>query len=145
MTMSQNVLVVDARPEMQRGPPIWEQIMGIITIHSRRVTDYDAPFILTQDGMAEALGTSRSHIAVEVQNLLNSGKVEWRLSHVSLPDGTQWFQRRRIYVPTESMTPKELHDLRALARYAHKLYGTQKCLKLASLITEFATRGAGGR
>lgn len=119
--------------------------MGLITDHSRRVTEYDAPFILTQDGMAEALGISRSHVAVEVQHLLEAGKIERRISHVSLPDGTQWFQQRRIYVPTESMTPKELHDLRALARYAHKMYGAQKCLKLASLITEFATRGSGGR
>jgi hypothetical protein len=141
MSMSQNVLVVDAMAEMQKASPIGQQVLSIITAHSRRVAEYDAPFILTQDGMAEALGISRAHVSIELWKLIRAGKLEWRMSHVSLPDGTQWPIKRRIFVLTESMSPKDLHDLHALAGYACKMYGTQQCLKLASLITEGATRG----
>jgi biotin operon repressor len=131
----------DAVGEMGRIATVQEQILGIITIHSRRVTDFDAPYILTEDGMAQELGISRAHVSTDVRKLIRAGKIEWRKSHVSLADGTQWFQKRRIYVLPESMSPKDLHDLHALADYACKMYSTQNCLKLASLITEGATRG----
>ena len=141
MSMSQNALALDGRAEMQKGPPIGQQVLSIITIQSRRVTDFDAPFILTEDGMAEALGITRAHVSIEAWKLIRAGKVEKRRSYVSFPDGTQWFQKRQIFVLTESMSPKDLHDLHALADYACKMYGTQQCLKLASLITEGITRG----
>lgn len=139
-TIGENFLG-DTVGEIGRAPTVQDQIMGIVTIHSRRVTDFDAPYILTEDGMAEALGISRAHVSTDVWKLIRSGKIEWRKSHVTLSNGTQWFQKRRIYVLTESMSPKELHDLHALADYACKMYSTQTCLKLAAFITEAATRG----
>lgn len=57
---------------------------------------FTAPYIRCQDGLAEALGVSRAHVAVEVKKLLNQGLIEEKLRHVN----GQY--KRKVYYLTDA-------------------------------------------
>lgn len=56
---------------------------------------FEVPFGVTQQGIADALGLSRSHVALELKKLLEEGSLESRLAHVR---GAK--SRRKVYFPT---------------------------------------------
>ena len=76
------------------GLSIWMRIVAHLERGQEEDDGFSAAYIRCQDGLAEALGVSRAHVAVEVKKLLQEGLIEERLRHV----GGQF--KRKVYFLT---------------------------------------------
>lgn len=76
---------------------VWERIVAHLGPYTDQQMDaMVGPLQVTQDGIGEALGISRAHVAIILKKLLAEGRVEERLQHVN---GT--ISRRKTYYLTE--------------------------------------------
>jgi len=77
--------------------PVWEKI--ILHLNQYRMTDsddrYNAPWDLTQDGIASSLRISRAHSSIELKKLRLNGKVVENYSHIKGKDN-----KRKTYFLT---------------------------------------------
>jgi tetratricopeptide (TPR) repeat protein len=69
-----------------------ERILFHLSAYVKYEGKYEAPFGITQDGIAQACGISRAHAAIELKKLKASGIVDERLSHVR-----RGKTRRKVY------------------------------------------------
>ncbi len=72
-----------------------DRILLHIFPHHRLRGRYDCPLALTQDGVAQALGLARAHVALELKKLEEKGLAECAVAHV-----TGGRARRKVYFPT---------------------------------------------
>ncbi|MFQ6012473.1 MAG: tetratricopeptide repeat protein [Thermoplasmata archaeon] len=69
-----------------------QRVVLHLSLFSKHREEFDVPLEVTQQGIAQALGLSRSHIALELKKLLVGGSLENRLAHVQ---GAK--SRRKVY------------------------------------------------
>jgi DNA-binding MarR family transcriptional regulator len=74
--------------------------------HRRHNEGFVMPVAMTQSGLADALGISRAHAAVELKRLVAAGKVTTDIRHV-----TGQANRKKVYMLTEQSLP-EFRSLR---------------------------------
>ncbi|MFQ5919037.1 MAG: tetratricopeptide repeat protein [Thermoplasmata archaeon] len=72
-----------------------QRVMLHLSLFSKHREEFDVPGAVTQQGIAEALGLSRSHIALELKKLLEESFLESRLAHVR-----EAKSRRKVYFNT---------------------------------------------
>ena len=88
---------------------VGERILVHLSWYLRFSDAFECPRETTQDGIAEALGISRAHAALELKRLKASAKVEERMAHVA---GAR--SRRKVYF----LTPSGAGASRALREHA---------------------------
>src|SRR5437899_700610 len=76
---------------------VGERILVQLSWYLRFSDAFECPRETTQDGIAEALGISRAHAALELKRLKASARVEERMAHVA---GGR--TRRKVYFLTSS-------------------------------------------
>src|SRR2546428_493403 len=91
-----------AHPSQRGGPrlsqvTVGERILVQLSWYLRFSDAFECPRETTQDGIAEALGISRAHAALELKRLKASARVEERMAHVA---GGR--TRRKVYFLTSS-------------------------------------------
>ncbi len=74
-----------------------ERILLHLSSHSGELNYYNAPYSLTQDGIAEAIGIGRNNVPREIKTLMQNGLVE---AHKARVPGLR--NRRTVYI----LTPK---------------------------------------
>ncbi len=72
-----------------------QRVMLHLSLFSKHREEFDVPSAVTQQGVAQALGLSRSHIALELKKLLDETFLESRLAHVQ-----EAKSRRKVYFNT---------------------------------------------
>ncbi|MEE9173555.1 MAG: tetratricopeptide repeat protein [Thermoplasmata archaeon] len=72
-----------------------QRVMLHLSLFAKDRDEFDVPKAVTQQGIAQALGLSRSHIALELKKLLEESSLESRLAHVQ---GAR--SRRKVYFNT---------------------------------------------
>jgi len=88
---------------------VGERILVHLSWYLRYSDAFECPRETTQDGIADALGISRAHAALELKRLKASSKAEERMAHVA---GAR--SRRKVYF----LTPSGAGAARALREYA---------------------------
>src|SRR5437867_803354 len=93
---------IPAHPSQRGGPrlsqvTVGERILVQLSWYLRFSDAFECPRETTQDGIAEALGISRAHAALELKRLKASARVEERMAHVA---GGR--TRRKVYFLTSS-------------------------------------------
>ena len=88
---------------------VGERILVHLSWYLRFSDAFECPRETTQDGIAEGLGISRAHAALELKRLKTSAKVEERMAHVA---GAR--SRRKVYF----LTPAGAGASRALRDHA---------------------------
>ncbi len=78
-------------------PPHWLRALQHLKQYNPENVDYVAPFALTQDGIAAALGITRPHASLILKRLIGDGLVEKRLVYIC--GGSR---RRQAYVISRS-------------------------------------------
>lgn len=73
-------------------PTVGQRILVHLSLYARDREAYECPPAVTQQGIASALGLSRSHVALEVKKLVEEGHAETRLAHVR-----EAKSRRKVY------------------------------------------------
>ncbi|MEM0449398.1 MAG: hypothetical protein QW520_06210 [Methanomassiliicoccales archaeon] len=73
-----------------------ERILLYVSQYQRFKDNFDVPFDLSQDGIAQALIISRAHAAVELKKLREAGYIEERLAHIK-----RGKNKRKVYFLTE--------------------------------------------
>lgn len=73
--------------------PHWLRALQHLRQYNPAQHDYVAPFALTQDGIAAAIGITRPHMCLVLKKLIEDGFVEKRLVHI-----TGGSRRRQAYV-----------------------------------------------
>lgn len=77
---------------------VWERVVAHLGPYTTQQKDgMLGPLQVTQDGIGEALGLSRAHIAITLKKLMAEGRVEERQQRVN---GTN--SRRKTYYLTEN-------------------------------------------
>ncbi len=79
------------------GVTVGERVLVHLSGFLRHADAYECPAEMTQDGIAEALGISRAHVALELKRLRMAGRVEERMAHVARAK-----VRRKVYALTPS-------------------------------------------
>lgn len=92
------------------GITVGERVLVHLSSFSRYADAYEYPGDVTQDGIAEALGISRAHAALELKRLKDSGKIEERVAHVAKAR-----TRRKVYV----LAPSGLEIARRMREHAN--------------------------
>jgi hypothetical protein len=64
------------------GKTVSEKILLNLSRYSRYQRDLVCPRAMTQQGIADRLGISRGHAAVELKRLLGRGHIAWRHAHI---------------------------------------------------------------
>ncbi|MFQ5552962.1 MAG: AAA family ATPase, partial [Thermoplasmata archaeon] len=72
-----------------------QRVLLHLSLFSKHREEFDVPRRVTQQGIAQSLGLSRSHIALELKKLLEEGSLETRLAHVRNAKS-----RRKVYFNT---------------------------------------------
>ncbi len=72
---------------------VGERVVVHLSGFLRHSDAYECPAEMTQDGIADALGISRAHVALELKRLRAAGRVQERMAHVA---GAK--VRRKVYV-----------------------------------------------
>lgn len=67
---------------MAQALTVGERIVLHLGQYSKYIDSYDAPFDISQDGIAVAIRISRAHAAIELKKLKDSGEVVERLVHI---------------------------------------------------------------
>jgi len=75
-----------------KGKTVGERILLHLSRHSRYQRDYVCPRAMTQAGIADGLGVSRGHVAVELKRLLGREHIASRHAHI--PDACS---RLKVY------------------------------------------------
>ena len=75
--------------------PHWVRVLRCLKDFNPEQHEYVAPFSLTQDGIAEAVGISRAHCSLVLKDLVQRELVEDRLVYV-----VGGKRRRKVYVVT---------------------------------------------
>jgi DNA-binding MarR family transcriptional regulator len=76
---------------------VWERIIARLgPFTTQQMEGMVGPIQVTQDGIGEALGLSRAHVAITLSKLIDEGRVEERLQHVNGASS-----RRKTYYLTE--------------------------------------------
>jgi len=83
-----------------RAPTIGERIVVHLSQYLRIQDEYVVPPAMAQTGIAETLGLSRAHVAIELRRQMEAGRIEVRVAHV-----TGAPTRRKVY----RLTPKGVH------------------------------------
>ncbi len=78
-----------------RDLTVKERILLHLFDFNRFAEEYEAPIEVTQSGIAEATGIRIQHVTQYVKPLLEEGRVEGRISHIS-----QRPRRRKVYFLT---------------------------------------------
>jgi len=76
---------------------IGERIVVHLSQYARVQDEYVVPPGMAQTGIAESLGLSRAHVAIELRRQMDAGRIEVRIAHV-----TGAPTRRKVY----RLTPK---------------------------------------
>ena len=79
------------------GVTVGERVIVHLSGFLRHADAYECPAEMTQDGIAEALGISRAHVALELKRLRTAGRVQERMAHVAAAK-----VRRKVYALTPS-------------------------------------------
>ena len=90
---------------------IGERIVVHLSQFLRHQDEYVVPPGMAQSGIAESLGISRAHTAIELRRAMDAGRVEVRIAHV-----TGAPTRRKVY----RLTPKGERVLGELALHHHE-------------------------
>ncbi|MGQ0798055.1 MAG: tetratricopeptide repeat protein [Methanobacteriota archaeon] len=86
-----------------------ERVLVHLSSFARYADAYEYPGDVTQDGIAEALGISRAHAALELKRLKDAGRIEERVAHVAKAR-----TRRKVYV----LAPAGLEIARRMREHA---------------------------
>ena len=112
---------------------VGERILVHLSGFLRHLDSFECPPEMTQDGIADALGISRAHVALELKRLRSAGRVEERMAHVAnakvrrkvyalTPSGQEIARRMREHARTRSVTlrspegPQTVSGEEAIAR-----------------------------
>ncbi len=79
------------------GVTVGERVLVHLSGFLRHADAYECPAEMTQDGIANALGISRAHVALELKRLRTTGRVQERMAHVASAK-----VRRKVYALTPS-------------------------------------------
>ena len=77
--------------------PHWHRVLEHVSKYPREQLEFSAPWELTQDGISDAVGITRAHVALVLKNLVARGQVESYLAHVR-----GCGRRRKVYRVTHS-------------------------------------------
>jgi ATP/maltotriose-dependent transcriptional regulator MalT/DNA-binding MarR family transcriptional regulator len=77
------------------GVTVGERILVHLSGFLRHADAYECPPEMTQDGIADALGISRAHVALELKRLRTTNRVQERMAHVANAK-----VRRKVYALT---------------------------------------------
>jgi len=67
---------------MRSSAPHWLRALQYLRQYNPENLDFVAPFDLTQDGVAAALGITRPHASLVLNKLIMDGLVESRMLHI---------------------------------------------------------------
>ena len=91
------------------GTTVGERIVVHLSGFLRHADAFEVPLEMTQDGIGNALGISRAHVALELKRLRAAGKVEERMAHVAAAR-----TRRKVY----NLTPAGQELARRMREHA---------------------------
>ncbi|MDH4123305.1 MAG: ATP-binding protein [Thermoplasmata archaeon] len=81
---------------MTQSLTVAERILYHLYQYIKLEDKYEAPFDVTQDGIAQSCGISRAHAAIELKKLKDGGQILEKLSHVRKAKS-----RRKVYFLTQ--------------------------------------------